>query len=141
MFRATIKDGKLSIGPVIAQRLEEWAHGHEGANLIITEDKPERSLSELRMYRAWLANVAAHTGNDEEELHSFLLDRCAPRVVVTIKGAKGEVEIEQVKRTSGGHKLSMNKAEMSEYMARCAQLTGYPLPTEEELSAMGYLPH
>jgi hypothetical protein len=46
-----------------------------------------------------------------------------------------------VKRTSGGHKLSMNKAEMSEYMVRCAQLTGYPLPTEEELSAMGYVPH
>jgi hypothetical protein len=141
MFRVTIKDGKLLIGPVIAQRLEEWAQVHEGAHLIITEDKPERSLSELRMYRAWLSNVAAHTGNDEEELHSFLLDRCAPRIVVTIKGAKGEVEVEQVKRTSGGHKLSMNKSEMSEYMARCAQLTGYPLPTEEELSAMGYLPH
>ena len=140
MFRATIKDGRLHFGPII-QRLEEWAGAHEGAHLVLTEDKPERSLSELRMYRAWLSGVAAQTGNDEEELHAFLLDRCAPRVVVKIKGAKGEIEVEQVKRTSGGHSLSMNKTEMSEYMARCAQLTGYPLPTEEDLLAMGYLPH
>jgi hypothetical protein len=140
MFRATIKDGKLHFGPIIQQRLEQWAGAHEGAQLLLTEDKPERSLSELRMYRAWLSNVAAQTGNDEEELHAFLLDRCAPRVVVTIRGAKGEVEVEQIKRTSGGHKLSMNKSEMSEYMARCASLTSYPLPTEEELLAMGYLP-
>ena len=98
-------------------------------------------ISELRMYRAWLANVAAHTGNDENELHEFLLEKCAPRIVSTIAGPKGTVEVEQVKRTSGGTKLTMDKVEMSEYMAKCAQLTGYSLPTEEELLAMGYLPH
>ena len=141
MFRATIKDGRLTFGPIIQQRLEEWGVAHEGAHLVITEDKPERSISELRMYRAWLGGVAAQTGNEEEALHAFLLDRCAPRAVVKIKGSKGEVEVEQVKRTSGGHSLSMNKTEMAEFMAKCAQLTGYPLPTEEELSAMGYLPH
>jgi hypothetical protein len=141
MFRATIQSGKLTFGPIIQQRLEEWGAAHEGAHLVLTEDKPERSISELRMYRAWLSNVAAHSGNEEEALHTFLLDRCAPRAVVKIKGAKGEVEVEQVKRTSGGHSLSMNKVEMSEYMAKAAQLTGYPLPTEDELSAMGYLPH
>jgi hypothetical protein len=64
------------------------------------------------MYRAWLHKVANDTGNDEEELHEFLLDRCAPRVVVTIKGPKKNVDIERVKRTSGHHNLSMTKDEM-----------------------------
>ena len=69
------------------------------------------------------------------------MEKCSPRVVVTIHGKEGKkVDVEQLKRTSGGHRLSMNKAEMVEYMERCAVLTGYPLPTPEELAEMGYLP-
>jgi len=75
-------------------------------------------MSQLRMYRAWLTDVAMHTGNGVEELHEFLLDRCAPRTIITIKGSKGQVEIERTKRTSGGHALSMNKAELVEFMNR-----------------------
>ena len=81
------------------------------------------------MCRAWLDSVAASTGNDPGELHAFLLDKCAPRAVVSIKGPKKTVEVEQIKRTSGGHRLSMDKLEVSEYMERCAGLTGYQLPT------------
>ncbi len=44
-----------------------------------------------------------------------------------------------MKRTHGGDKNTMTKDEMSEYMDRAAELTGYPLPTEEELQAMGYV--
>lgn len=139
MFRATVKAGKLNMAPQTKQRFVEWCAGHEGANVTITHFIPERTLSELRMYRAWLANVASHTGNDEEELHEYLLEKCAPRVVSKIAGPKGEIEVEQKKRTSGGHKLSMDKHEMAEYMDKCAALTGYPLPTPEELAAMGYV--
>jgi len=42
------------------------------------------------MYRAWLNNVADHSGNDPEELHEFLLDKCASRIVVTIRGKEGK---------------------------------------------------
>lgn len=139
-FRAKIDKGELcfpSIRASIAWR--GWMEGHEGAFVEITEVKAERSSSTLRMYRAWLSNVAAQSGNDPEELHEFLLKKCASRVVVKIKGPKGEFEIEQKKRTSGGHSLSMNQEEMSDFMARCAALTGYPLPTKEELEAMGYI--
>lgn len=98
-----------------------------------------RSLSQLGMYRVWLSDVANHTGNDTEELHEFLLDKLAPRKVMSIHGKKGVVEIEKYKRTSGGHALSMNKTEMGEYMDSAARITEYPLPTREELEAMGYI--
>lgn len=44
-------------------------------------------------------------------------------------------------RSSRKRKSAMNRAEMVEFMDKCAALTGYPLPTPEELLAMGYLPH
>jgi hypothetical protein len=135
MFRATIRNGEI----VLPARFKEWAAAHHGAHVEIEHVKPERSISQLRMYRSWLSGVAIHSGNDEEALHEFLLDRCAPRVVVTIRGPKGSVEVERVKRTSGGHTLSMSKAEMVEFLDKCAALTGYPLPTDEELAALGYV--
>jgi hypothetical protein len=101
---------------------------------------PTQGLSQLGMDRAWLSNVAQHTGKDEEELHEFLLDKCAPRVVVKINGKRSAVEIERAKRTSGGYSRSMSKTEMSEYMEKAAVLTGYSMPTPAELLAMGYLP-
>ncbi len=65
------------------------------------------------------------------------IKKCAATVVSTIKGPKGTVEVEQEKRTSGGHRVSMDRAEMSAYMDRAAQLTGYSPPTEEERLALG----
>src|SRR5438132_8097494 len=128
MFRAHVENGRVVLPP----RLQEWAKVHNGAFLSIEHVKAERSPSQLRMYRAWLHKVADETGNDEEELHEFLLDRCAPRVVVTIRGSRGSVDIERTKRTSGNHSLSMTKAEMEFYMDKCATLTGVSLPTDEE---------
>jgi hypothetical protein len=141
-FRFTVRNGKTEFSSTAAAfRYAQWLKDHEGAKCVIDVEKADRSLSQLGMYRAWLANVAGHTGNDEEELHAFLLDKCAPRVVVKIKGKRGEVDVEQIKRTSGGHSLSMDKTEMSAFMEKCAALTGYPLPTEEDLISMGYIPN
>jgi hypothetical protein len=141
MWRATIRGGAVEFAtPAVAVNFAKFKREHEGAKIVIEEDKPERSLSELRMYRAWLRNVAEHSGNDENELHEFLIEKCAPVAVIAIKGGKGRVEIERRKRTSGGTSLTMDKQEMAEFMRKCALLTGYPLPTEEELRAMGYEP-
>ncbi|MDO9413817.1 MAG: hypothetical protein Q7T81_14715 [Pseudolabrys sp.] len=132
MFRARIRIGR----PQFPARLPQFCEEHEGRWLRIELEEPVRSISQNRMYRAWLDNVAESTGNNAEELHEFLLHKLAPRLIVTIKGDKGVVEVEQIKRTS-----AMSKADMVEYMDKCAALTGYPLPTPEELMAMGYLPH
>ena len=140
-FVAIVRNCKVDMAALTRQRLDEWCAQNEGARLVIEHMKPERTLSELRMYRAWLHGVAEQTGNDENELHEFLIEKCAPVIVMKIKGRKGTVEVERKKRTSGGHSLTMSKDEMSTYMAKCAVLTGHPLPTEEELLAMGYLPH
>jgi len=95
------------------------------------------TVSSVKLYREKLRaiqdKVAEVAAPSRKRLFKF------SRVVVKIKGAKGEVEVEQKKRTSGGHSLSMDKDEMSDYINRCAELTGYPLPTKEELEAMGYI--
>lgn len=116
-----------------------FAGENEGKDCDIVLRERPRTLSQLGMYRVWLKNTADHTANDEEELHEFLLEKLAPRKIIAIHGKKGIVEIVKYKRTSGGHALSMNKTEMSEYMDKAAALTEYPLPTREELEAMGYV--
>ena len=51
------------------------------------------------------------------------------------------MEVVRHKRTHGGDTNTMTKDEFSEFMDKCAALTGYPLPTPEQLQEMGYLPH
>lgn len=131
-----ITDKKLAYNYVSFVR---FAGENEGKDCDIIVREKARTLSQLGMYRVWLTDVANHTGNDTEELHEFLLDKLAPRKVISIHGKKGIVEIEKYKRTSGGHALSMNKSEMGEYMDSAARITEYPLPTREELEAMGYI--
>ena len=70
-------------------------------------------------------------------MHDWLIEKCAPTAVIKIKGPKGTIEVERKKRTSGGHNLTMTFAEMRAYVERCAARTGYPLPADEELEAMG----
>lgn len=133
---ARIENGKLVYNEL---SFTKFSLVNEGKSCdIVRRDKP-RSLSQLGMYRAWLRKVADDTGNDEEALHESLLDWFAPRVVVQIRGPKGVVERTEHKRTSGGHTLSMNKEEMSEFMDKASIRTEHPLPTREELEAMGYI--
>lgn len=138
-FHGKIEGGKISLRPPVALAFANWRTANEGARIVISEEVEERSGGQLRMYRAWLNRLCEQTGNDPDELHEFLIEKCAPFIVSTIKGPKGSVEIEQKKRTSGGTKLSMDKLEMSEFMERCAALTQFPLPTPEELEALGYI--
>lgn len=133
---ASIRDRKLVYNELSFAR---FAGENEGKDLDLVIRERPRSLSQLGMYRVWLKATANSTGNGEEALHEFLLGKCAPRVVISIHGKKGIAEVEKYKRTSGGHELSMNKTEMGEYMDACAEITGYPLPTREELEAMGYI--
>ncbi len=133
--------GKIVGGKLILNErsLYLFSEKNEGKHVELRVLKKERSLGQLGMYRAWLRDVANHTGNDDEDLHEFLLDKLAPRVVIEIRGKKGVVETTKYKRTSGGKSLTMTKLEMGEFMDKAAALTGYPLPTREELEAMGYI--
>jgi hypothetical protein len=71
------------------------------------------SDQQRRLYRKWLDEIAAVTGDDAESLHEGFLKSYAPRVVIKLHGEA----IEIMKRTSRG-KFSMNVPEMSEYMER-----------------------
>lgn len=133
---AKITDGKLVYNE---KSFIIFATVNEGKECDIVRRDRARSLSQLGMYRAWLHKVAGDTGNDEEVLHESLLDWFAPRIVVSVRGPKGVVERTEHKRTSGGHYLSMNKTEMSEFMEKAAIRTEHPLPTREELENMGYI--
>lgn len=131
-----IENGKLVFNEISLARFKEYNNG-KWCDVVVRT--PERSMNQLAMYRAWLTDVANHTGNDTEALHEYLLEKLAPRKIMQLTGPKGTFAIEQKKRTSGGHALSMNKSEMAEYMEKAAILTEYPLPTREQLEAMGYI--
>jgi hypothetical protein len=105
----------------------------DGQTFDLVPHVASKSMGQLRMYRAWLDNTAQHTGNDPEALHEILLESCAPRQGVTVKRRDGTT----YEKEFVAHSSRMDKLEMSEYMDRCAVFTGYSLPTEEELQAMG----
>ena len=52
-------------------RFYEMCAVNDGRWATITVDEPERSVSQLRMCRAWPDTKASHTGNDPEELHAL----------------------------------------------------------------------
>ena len=127
-----VAGGKLVYNPLNFAR---FASKNEGKWCHLKVLPRERSLSQLRMYRAWLHELSAHTGDDEEALHEWLLKELAPRIVLKLNGTEREVN----KRTSGNSALTMTKEEMSEYMEKAAIKTEFPLPTKEQLEAMGYI--
>src|SRR5712691_5873987 len=49
-------------------------------------------------------------------LNNWLIKKCAPEILVQIKGPKGFVEDVQYKRTHGGDDTCMSKDQMNEYM-------------------------
>ena len=134
-FLATIINGKPDFGSDANKaRFMDWCKEHEGAKLRIEEPKATRTLDQNGLYWAWLENVAAHTGNDAEDLHELLKLKLLPRRFITVKGNKKAHNLQVPKSTR-----QLSKTEFGEYLDKCAAFTGYPLPTPEQLEAMGYI--
>mgnify|MGYP001596463642 CR=1 FL=1 len=87
-----------------------------------------RSISQHRYYFAYLRIIEQETGNNVDDLHSYLKRKLLPPRFVTV--------LEEEIRLPGSTRL-LKKHEMSDYLDRICALTGVPLPDK---TLAGYLP-
>jgi len=106
-----------------------WAQDHDGARLIIEEEKPVRSLSQNSYYWVYLGVIADETGDNAEDLHEFFKRKLLPPVFKTIQGE----EIKLPRSTT-----DLSKGEFTEYLDKICALTNIPLPDPK---AAGYIPN
>jgi hypothetical protein len=126
-FHATIKEGKLSFGPILLKRFEDFLHANDGKQVTIELDTPRRSESQNRYYWLYLEVIARETGNDADDLHELFKRKFLPPAFKTIMGQ--EVKLP-------GSTTDLDKAGFSEYLERICALTNVPLPDPE---AAGYI--
>jgi hypothetical protein len=129
MFRATISDGKLSFGPIILSKFEDWLHANNGKHVSIDIEKPERSTSQNRYYWLYLGVIAQETGDNADDLHEFFKRKLLPPVFKKICG-------EEIKLPAST--TDLGKGEFTEYLDKICALTNVPLP---DPIAAGYLPN
>src|SRR5947209_12274567 len=125
MFNAFVSNGHV----VLPARLQQWAREHEGARLVIEEEKHVRTHSQNAYYWVYLGVIARETGDNADDLHEFFKRKLLPPVLKTIQG-------EEIKLPRSTTELS--KTDFGEYLDRICALTNIPLPDPE---AAGYLPH
>jgi hypothetical protein len=125
MWRATVTHGEVML-PV---RLRQWAAGHDGARLIIEEEKRVRTRSQNSYYWVYLGVIAEETGDNPDDLHEFFKRKLLHPVFKTIRGE----EIKLPRSTT-----ELTKLEFGEYLDKICALTNIPLPDPQ---AAGYLPH
>jgi hypothetical protein len=122
MFHARIQDGKLSFGPVIRQRVQEWLAVNEGKQIRLQIVKPTRSGQQNRYYWLYLGVIERETGENSDDLHEFFKRKFLPPVFKTIRG-------EEIRLPASTTDLS--KSDFTEYLDRICALTNVPLPDAE----------
>src|SRR5438105_10471644 len=86
VFRAAIKDGKLSFGPILLKRFHEFLGAKEGKALVISLDKPSRLQSQNAFYWVYLDLIARETGDNADDLHEFFKRKLLPPRFVQVRG-------------------------------------------------------
>ena len=91
---------------------------------------PKRTLSQNRLYFAYLHIIERETGNDANDLHEFLKRTLLPPKFITVMGK----EIKIPRSTT-----ELNKIEFGEYMDKICAMTNVPIPDPHELA--NYIPN
>lgn len=126
VFIAQAIKGTLELGMRLLQDVKE----HPNARYTIERIVPKRSINQNDMYWAYLNGIELETGQSAKDMHELYKRMFIPPEIKTVFG--------KTFKTPGSTK-NLNKTEFSEYLAKVEQETGYPLPTEAELEAMGYI--
>jgi hypothetical protein len=127
MFRALIKDQKLSFGPVILRKFEEWLHTNDGKTVVIDLERHDRTKSQNAYYWVYLGVIARETGENADELHEFFKRKLLPPVFKKIRG-------EEIRLPASTKDL--DKIAFGEYLDKICAMTNVPLPDPE---AAGYI--
>jgi hypothetical protein len=118
MFRAFISNGRI----VLSASLIQWAREHEGARLLIEEDKPTRSNQQLRYYWLFLGIIERETGQNADEVHEWAKRKFLPPRFITVNGEEMKI---------AGSTKDLSKADYGDYLDRISAETGVPLPDPE----------
>ena len=137
-FLATI-DAKKPLGLNFGsdfnlQRWNEWCKLNIGKGVKIEQPKQVRSLTQNAFYWAWLAKVERETGNESDDMHEYGKTKFLPKRLIRIKGKKNAYDVE-----TAGTTTKLSKLEFGEYMEKFPAHVQIPLPTKEEIEAMGYI--
>jgi hypothetical protein len=127
MFRALIKNGKLSLGPILKKKFIDWMLANEGKYVTIEIEKRVRSKSQNAFYWVYLGVIERETGENADDLHEFFKRKLLPPVFKMIQGE----EIRLPRSTK-----DLSKQEFGEYLEKICALTEIPLPDPE---AAGYI--
>lgn len=122
MFKAKIKDGKLSLGHS-KQTFLEYLSFNEGKTLIIAPEKKGRSNSQNAYYWVYLGIIEKETGENANDLHEYFKRKLLPPVFKKIRG-------EDIKLPRSTTKL--NKVDFGEYLDKICAMTNVPLPNPED---------
>lgn len=124
MFRATIKDASIYFPTLHASaRWQEWMEAHEGARIVIEEEKPVRSHSQNAYYWVYLGVIERETGNNANDLHEYFKRVLLPPVHKTVLGK----EIKLPASTT-----DLDKSDFTIYLDKICALTNVPIPNPED---------
>jgi hypothetical protein len=123
MFHATIKDGKLSFGPILLKKFEDWMHVNDGKTVTIAIAKHTRTLAQNAYYWVYLGVIERETGENADDLHEFFKRKLLPPVFKTIRG-------EEIKLPASTTEL--DKIAFGDYLDKICALTNVPLPNPED---------
>jgi hypothetical protein len=124
MFRARIEGGELCFPSMKAgMAWRAWMENHEGARVVIEEEKTTRSTSQNAFYWAYLGVIATETGDNPDYLHEFFKRKLLPPRFVKVRGE----ELRLPATTT-----DLDKAAFTDYLDKISALTGIPLPNVED---------
>jgi hypothetical protein len=129
MFHARVIEGRLSFGPVIRQRVQEWLAVNEGKQVRLQIVKPSRSGQQNRYYWLYLGVIERETGQLADDIHEWAKRKFLPPRFITVNGEEIRIPASTT---------DLNKNDFTEYLDKIAAEVGIALPDPE---AAGYLPH
>lgn len=123
LFIFTAENGKPKFADLSEYRFREHLKQHEGKTYEVYMRESKRSLSQNRLYWAWLEHVEKETGNTASDLHEYFRRKFLPPKFIKVLD-------KEVKIPASTTDLSKN--DFGEYLDKCSMECGVELldPTE-----------
>jgi hypothetical protein len=123
-FRVIVIGGEITFtSPRAAFTWRAWLDGHEGAHLVIQEEKPTRSLSQNAYYWTYLGIVDRETGQSATDVHEWAKRKFLPPRFITVNGEEMKIP---------GSTTELDKVAFGEYLDKLSAEIDIALPNPED---------
>lgn len=132
-FNLKVHDGKLSFSTDFHKALfNDFLKDNEGKVIQVTRYIPIRTSTQNRFYWAYLSLIETETGNNANDLHEYFKRTLLPPKWIKVLGK--EIKIPNTT-------TELTKIEFGEYLDKIAAECNVPIPSEEDIVALGYTPY